>query len=629
MLQINYFEPEVKVLEKLLLECSRGDPALLSPTSNLVCALSAESLTKLRPSLCHLVNQLAHGPLHAQQVKYNIVRHCQAHGINLLSHADCIPQNMCDNIRGNQVLSQFEVRDEENFMAGFKGFLENCVNQTVELSEKRNNGCQYAPSLKERGLPVSCGYHSVDNKKLLLDLSLTYNIKSDFQTKELSGYPFAYIGDNTSLSHFSNSQHNLMENSNVESLSSTYLNKDSRENIVSADFGCQDKRMSSLDFGYQDHVLSLQGHSHQNQTILSGSGSDYENHQISLAASYFQDKSLLPADFDRHYKLYTEEMPLINHGCQYRYSPVNGSCSAELGYQKRLDSGDQCRSYLENGREYRQTGRKGECIEERQECTMPYDSQSSIYSQIPFQTNSSESMLGSSQIHKGLPMQGSVFNDVTSAHLSVSPESVVSVSGYHDDTYEKGNAFGTVFEHDSIPNLPLETRSDLKLLKHTQSRLCSSHKMAQGFDSQEMALYSSTNDIRLKDMNYSTSGVSNGPFKHNKKYIPFYSVRQKQQSCQAYQPNHIVEKDGTPQYEIFCTEAKTDQIGEIVKQTKVHSESQERVNPTRGLKMVKTNRMEESLPKMPLCDGSDKRLSIREGKLSQLTEDTDEHHSHR
>ncbi|XP_071550476.1 uncharacterized protein [Panulirus ornatus] len=460
-MQISSFQPDVNMLEKLMLECSRGDPTLLVPLSNLVCALSADSLTKLSPLLHYLVNFLAHGPLCAQQAKYNIIRHCQAQGINL-SHGGIIaniPQikgRFYDSVTESQVLCPFEVHVGETSVAEFSGLSENPVNQTAEISKKRNSDCLDVQDLKKRGLPVGCGYHCEGHKKRFVEKCRNSDKEIVMPTENYTIYPDMY---------------RLKENGSTGSFGSPCWDMHHKDNIGSASLGCQDQFVSSSAFGYQDHLEPALESVCQSQILsLSDSQSGYQNLQRSRA--YFEEQILLSGESE--------------------------GFATEFGTLKRSN---QFKSYLEDKRKHGQAVRKGECNEEREECTQPYHSQSSIYSQMDSQTNYFEPILELSQVYRGSLRQGSLFGEVPSSHLSVSSESLARASCFPDNSYEKGSDVSIALRHNSIQNLPHETRNNAKFFKHTQSQLCSSHKLAVSFDPQEKALHSSTNKIRLRDMN--------------------------------------------------------------------------------------------------------------------------------
>lgn len=88
LLQIGFYRPDIQKVEHVLNECMEYSSKLLRPLSMLVCALPANYLFHLRPTLSRLVDYLAESPPPAQQVRYNITRHCQTYGINLRPHAE-------------------------------------------------------------------------------------------------------------------------------------------------------------------------------------------------------------------------------------------------------------------------------------------------------------------------------------------------------------------------------------------------------------------------------------------------------------------------------------------------------------------------------------------------------------
>nr|XP_053650948.1 uncharacterized protein LOC128701313 isoform X3 [Cherax quadricarinatus] len=125
-MQIKKFKPEVETLKKLLLDCSRGGPALMQPLSKLVCALSADYLCRMRSSLEYLVNFFADAPPPEQQVKNIIIRHCQTHGINLVLHSQVSAykrkseSSIYDRSTENRLQCSFKVHNKDNFIAQFR-----------------------------------------------------------------------------------------------------------------------------------------------------------------------------------------------------------------------------------------------------------------------------------------------------------------------------------------------------------------------------------------------------------------------------------------------------------------------------------------------------------------------------
>ncbi|XP_045624637.2 uncharacterized protein [Procambarus clarkii] len=87
-MQISLFRPEIDVLEKILFDCYRGGPMLMQPLSNLIRALPAEYLNRMRPSLHRLLTFLTHEPPPAQHIKDIIIHQCQGYGINLFPNSD-------------------------------------------------------------------------------------------------------------------------------------------------------------------------------------------------------------------------------------------------------------------------------------------------------------------------------------------------------------------------------------------------------------------------------------------------------------------------------------------------------------------------------------------------------------
>ncbi|KAK3857773.1 hypothetical protein Pcinc_035991 [Petrolisthes cinctipes] len=87
-IQVGFYVPEVQKVERVLNDCMKGSSKLLRPLSMLVCALPSTLLLQLRSTLSRLVDYLAHAPPPAQQVRYNITRHCKTYGINLRPHAE-------------------------------------------------------------------------------------------------------------------------------------------------------------------------------------------------------------------------------------------------------------------------------------------------------------------------------------------------------------------------------------------------------------------------------------------------------------------------------------------------------------------------------------------------------------
>ncbi|XP_047472773.1 uncharacterized protein LOC125027644 isoform X2 [Penaeus chinensis] len=77
------YDPEVSLLEILILDSIRKFPQLLWPVSNLVCVLPAKSLVLLRPTLRHALDMLHFAPPPAQQVEENIVCYCHSKGVFL------------------------------------------------------------------------------------------------------------------------------------------------------------------------------------------------------------------------------------------------------------------------------------------------------------------------------------------------------------------------------------------------------------------------------------------------------------------------------------------------------------------------------------------------------------------
>ncbi|KAK4312282.1 hypothetical protein Pmani_016275 [Petrolisthes manimaculis] len=87
-IQVGFYMPEVQKVERVLKDCMKGSSKLLRPLSMLVCALPSTLLLQLRSTLSRLVDYLAQSPPPAQQVRYNITRHCKTYGINLRPHAE-------------------------------------------------------------------------------------------------------------------------------------------------------------------------------------------------------------------------------------------------------------------------------------------------------------------------------------------------------------------------------------------------------------------------------------------------------------------------------------------------------------------------------------------------------------
>nr|XP_027209240.1 uncharacterized protein LOC113802811 [Penaeus vannamei] len=77
------YDPEVSLLEILILDSIRKFPQLLWPVSNLVCVLPAKSLVHLIPTLRHVLDMLHFAPPPAQQVEDIIVRYCHSKGVML------------------------------------------------------------------------------------------------------------------------------------------------------------------------------------------------------------------------------------------------------------------------------------------------------------------------------------------------------------------------------------------------------------------------------------------------------------------------------------------------------------------------------------------------------------------
>ncbi|XP_042243621.1 uncharacterized protein LOC121880481 isoform X2 [Homarus americanus] len=592
-MKINSYKPDIGVLEELLLDCSQGGSLLMHSLSIVICGLSAEYLMRLRPTLHSLINLLAGAPPPAPQATDNIIRHCQAQGINLQPHAKVSPNVMqkkgvFSNNAEKRVCPLVEMHHKKSSLLTSGNLSRGRGRQTVQVVSDMSFGYQNDQSLENSRSAVKLGYHSdyiESNRKPLLGPGSGCNDSYDAENKNLKAY----------YNYSSGSYKNYIPPSNSTEYRSSKNCRDIAFGMRYSDSHMRESR-TLIDFSYQCNVSSSVG-PYRHQTLSTGPGSqaqpisssalDYQSQPISLSGSDFQNWTTPSTCFD-HYQTMSASLSSDHnwpHMVSVRYktrpSAVIGNSLENLG--------DNTQGYRQGVRNIR-TGEFNEQRQNRKGHDIPQYPQPECHGQTSTRGDYFKSV---SEFCRRSPLVDATV--VAPRHPSAPSNSMSLASGSCSNTYKQEELVGRVANGISTVEAGEKT-DNMELTQHQQTQLFIplSSEVTEGVGSEPVKdttprgsciNQSVINNVHMlkrkpKPDNNNNNNNNNTVSLKRKHEEPCYPRKESKTSSELSS----------------CSRGKLDQLDQRKEQADMCCMSQPSISLTSGHKMLQSEEIHKSLP---------------------------------